>query len=370
MNLEPAVAKTVQKKRRAMMLHEAGIMAMLAAGALALLALVIIPYSAGNTTFSPLVKAAGMSALTWAGVIIAIVFGCLGIALYFAGRHRDLAYFARFTHRTKEYDMGWLARIMNALDGIASGAGMQAPYVAVLKDPVPNAVAFTGKEGPVIGVTKGFLSADLEYGEIEAVMAHELASIATGDYLRAPGSDRSEGVTLALLWLAAVLGIISVPISRLGNSSLFAFIFALCVVALLVLASLWIRWIRRAREHDYILTDSIAVKMKVKPEAMESALRKMDKLVSQRPRLPFPESELGLKYLFMPAHRWSESAMAFLKRRSAELDYDMKERAAGRRARALQQEMDELAAWSEQLLADRLENVEAIEEGEWHAFGN
>jgi Zn-dependent protease with chaperone function len=365
MNLEPAVLETIRRARRGMLIHQAGIIAVLTAGICAVLVLSIAPFAIGNTTFSPLVKASGMSGLTWIGLVAAVVLGGAGVAFYFAGRRRDLGYYARFTRRSRDYDLGDLARFMNALEGVASGAGVEAPYVAVLDNPVPDAVTFSGKEGAVIGVTSGALERGLEYPQIEAMMAHELASAITGDYLHRPGSGRFEGASLVLIWSFAVLDINAVPVARRGNSSLFAFGVAIAMIVFLVLISLWLKWIKNKNEHDYILADSIAIKMTGKPEAMQNALQSMDQMVSRRSRVPFPESEIGLKYLFMPPRRWTEDARTFLKRRARELDYDMNERAASRRADALQQEMDELADWSEKLLQQRLENVQAILQGTW-----
>jgi Zn-dependent protease with chaperone function len=368
MDLEPAVLQTLRRKRTVLRLHQAGILLMLALGLCALLLLVIVPFSAGNTTFSPLVNTSGMSWLVWAGLIIAALIGGAGFALYFWGRYRDLSFYATFTRRTKEYDRGELGRVLNSLDDAASAAGTKAPYLAVLDGDVPNAVAFEGAEGVVIGITAGALDAGLEPAHVRSVMAHEMADVVSGDYLRPPGASKFEGAALALLWLTALLGILTVPIVRRGNSALYAFLVALAIIGFLILASLWLRAARNAGEHDHILADSIAVKLTGDPMAMKSSLERMDTLVNKRARSLFPESELGLRNLFMPPRKWSEDAMSYMRRRSEALGYDMKEAAARRRADALQAEMDDLAEWAEQLLADRLENIDEIQLGNWHSF--
>jgi Zn-dependent protease with chaperone function len=356
MDIEQPLLDAARKKRRKVLLQEAGVIAMLAAGAAALLALVIVPFAAGSTTFSPLVRAGGMSGLVWAGLVIAAAAGLGGIALYLGGRHRDRDRYARFTRRTRTYDLGQLARFMNALEGVARDAGLEAPYVAVLDEPVPNTLAFAGDEGPVIGITSGALEAGLQYPEAEAVMAHQLASVVADDYLKRPGSGVFEGAALGMLWLVAVLGILAVPVTRRGNGPPVAFATAVAVVGLLILASLWLRRIRAALEHDYTLVDSIAVSMTGDRDAMVSAIETMAALGNRR-RAPFPESELGLKYLFAPPRRFSENATSFLERRSRELGYALNERGARHRAEALEQEMNELLEWSAGLLADRLANL-------------
>ena len=356
MDIERPLLDAVRKKRRRVLLQEAGVLALLAAGAAALLALVIVPFAAGSTNFSPLVRARGMSGLVWAGLVIALAAGLGGAALYFGGRRRDRARYARFTRRTRTYDLGQLGRFLNALEGVAGDAGLEAPYVAVLDDPVPNALAFAGEEGPVIGITSGALKAGLEYSEAEAVMAHELASVMTADYLKRPGSGVFEGAALGMLWLVAVLGIIAVPVTRRGNGPPVAFATAVAVVGLLMLASLWLRRIRRALEHDYTLVDSIAVSMTGDRDAMVSAIETMAAL-SRRRRVPFPESELGFKHLFSPPRRFTENAASYLERRSRELGYTLNERGGRRRAEALEQEIEELLEWSAGLHDDRLANL-------------
>jgi Zn-dependent protease with chaperone function len=368
MNLEPVVLKTLSRRRAVVRGHQAGILLVLTLGLGALLVLVIVPFSAGSRTFSPLVKAVGMSGLVWAGVIIGAVLGVAGLALYILGRSRDLRFYASFTRRTKEYDRGSLARFLNALDRVASRAGTDAPYLAVLDDAVPNAVAHEAGEGVVIGVTAGALEVGLEPGQVTSMLAHELADVISGDHLRRPGSSRFEGAALALLWLSALIGIVSVPIVRRGNSSLYSFLFAMVIIAFLLLLTLWLRVVRKAGEHDHVLADSIAIRMTGDPAAMADTLERLDKLISGRARSPFPESELGIRHLFMPPRKFSEDSMAFLKRRSEDLGYNMNEAAARRRADAMQEEMDELAQWSEELYAARLENVEEIERGNWRAF--
>lgn len=357
MSIDPEIMDLVKRKRTTLLLQKAGVIALLSVGVAALLVLVIVPFSIGNTTFSPLVKASGMSGLTWTGLIIALVVGAAGISLYIMGRRRDLAFYKQFTRRTRDYDMTQLARFMNALEGVAGKAEVKAPYVAVLDDPVPNAVAFAGDEGLVIGVTAGALDSGLEYKQVEAILAHELASSFTRDFLKPPGSARFEGAALGLLWLVAVLGILAVPIARRGNTTFVAFVVAVAVVGFLILASLWLRWLRAALEHDYLLADAVAVSLTGDRASLKSAIETMDNLVNKRGRSRFPESELGLRYLFAPPRRWSEDASTFLKRRSKELGYSLNEGAARRRSQALDQEMKDLADWSEQLLADRLDTL-------------
>ncbi len=362
MQPEPLILETIRKARRRALLHEAGLLAMLAAGLVSVLILFIIPFAAGKTGWSPMVTRTGMSRLILASVVIAAVVGAAGIPLYVLALRRDSAFFANLTRRAGGYDLGELARFMNALDGVASRAGFAAPRVTVLDDAAANALAFEAGEAPSIGVTRGALEAGLEYRLIEAVMAHELAGVAAGDFLRRPRPSSFEGAALFMLWLLAMLGVVAVPIARRGHAALVAFSVALALAAWLVLASLWLKRIRKILGHDYILADSIAVKMTGNAGAMLGAIEQMDRLVNSRGGAPFPETALGLKYLFAPPRSFSEDAAAYLKRRGGELGYDLRESVAKRRAEILQGEMDELAEWSRRLLSDRIENISRIEE--------
>jgi len=110
------------------------------------------------------------------------------------------------------------------------------------------------------------------------------------------------------------------------------------------------------------------MKITGEPDAMEAVLKKIDKLVSGGKGAPFPSSELGLRNLFVPPHRWSDTPAGFLRRRSKELSYNLNEKGLKRRAKSIQESMEELAAFSEDLLADRLSNIEAIKDGTWGAF--
>ena len=365
MKLDKVVVNRIRRDRMRLLAQEAGLLLVLLLGLAALLTLIIIPFAIGNTTFSPFVKKLGLSGFTWVAMVVALLLAVLGIGFFLVARRRDLELFVGLTKKAKGYDLKRLGLFLNALDSAADRAGLPAPYLSVLEGEVPNAITYSGEDGPAVGVTAGALGADLSFKDAQAAMAHELANTLTGDYLKRPGSARFDAWSLGLLWLDALLVLVGVPITRLGRSSLFTFALVFAALAFLVLAALWMRHIGKMSDHDYILADSIAVKITEDPEAMAGALEKMDRLVSNSRRVPFPESEMGLRFLFMPPHRWSETAAAFLKRRSVELDYKLNEKSSARRASALQQEMDELVAWSEKLQSERLENLKAIQDGTW-----
>jgi len=368
MNLDKDVLDKIRSRRRRLRAQQASALCVTAAGLAAVLVLVIVPFWLGNNTWSFLVKKTGMAGIVWAGIIVAALLGVLGVAFFLVARSRDLAVFAGLTARASGYDLKRLALFLNALDTAATRAGIEAPYLAVLDSDRANAISYTREGAPAIGVTSGALGAGLTFPEAQAIMAHELANAITGDHLRRPGAAEFDGASLGLLWLLALVSLVAVTITRLGHGSIFTFAVILAILAFLVLVSLWLKHIGKVSEPDTVLADSIAMKITGEPDAMEAVLKKIDKLVSGGKGAPFPSSELGLRNLFVPPHRWSDTPAGFLRRRSKELSYNLNEKGLKRRAKSIQESMEELAAFSEDLLADRLSNIEAIKDGTWGAF--
>lgn len=360
--------ETLLQKRRWVKIQQTAILSVLVAMFAAILVFVIVPFAVGNTKFSDLVERARMSGTVWAAIVVAIVIGVVALALKLLSRSRDLRYFAGLTRGAKGYDLKAFGRFMKARDDVAAKAGVGAPTICVLDNETPNALTFAGKQGPVIGITAGALDADLEDAEVDSIMAHELAGTIMGEYLRRPATSMFERASYTILWLVAMACVVAVPITKPGHTNAVPLLVAGVVLAYLILVSLWLRRFTRSQERDDVLAVSIAIKITGDADGMESALKSMDKLVSYGRSVQFPESELGLRYLFMPPHRWTENALAFMTRRSRELDYNLNQKAARRRADALQSDMDMLAGQMEGLLADRMNNVHDIQQNTWRAF--
>jgi hypothetical protein len=368
MDLEAEVMETLLKRRRRVKIQQAAILSTLVAMFAAVLVFVIIPFAAGNTKFSDLVEKARMTGIVWVAVVVAIVLGVVVLAFTLLSRSRDLRYFAALTRGAKGYDLKALGRFMKARDDMAARTGALAPTISVLDNDTPNALTFAGANGPVMGITEGALEADLKDSEIDSIVAHELAAAIARDYLRRPYASKFEVVSNTLLWFVAMATIVAVPITKPGHSNAVPLLVAGVVLAYLILVSLWMRRFAKSQERDDVLVDSIAIKMTGDIDTMESTLRSIDKLVSYARSVPFPDSELGLRYLLVPPHRWTENALAFMKRRSKDLDYNLNEKAAHRRVDALQSDMDLLAGQMEGLLAARMNNIRDIRKGTWTAF--
>jgi len=361
MKLQESALREIEGYKRKVLAYQAGCFAALAAGIVALLVLVVVPYATGDIHFSPLVKETGGSRLI-AGGLIAVGLAVVLLAIFLPGYFRTRRYFAILTAPAGSYDSRALGRFLNALEGVAETAGVEAPYLAVLDGDIPNCMPLETASGPGVGITAGMLDADLTYPEVQAVMAHELSSLLSGDYLRMPGSFKFETAAYGLLAALALLSLISIAMVRPGHNSALTFGFAVLVWAYVLAAGFLIRRVRKVRGHDAVRADAVAAGITGKPEELENATTTMDTLVNKRKRYPFPASELGLDYMFAPPHNWSEKPRAYLERRARELDYDLTRRNVGRRVLALQQSMDELSERAAELLASRLENIRKIEE--------
>jgi Zn-dependent protease with chaperone function len=356
--MEPGtdVSSLAAPRLRKLRAWRAGIIAVELTALAALLVLVIVPFAAGSDSFSPLVKkTGGTAALT--GGLFAVGLLVLLAALYVPGLLRSRRYFRGLTARARKFDARSLGRVLNALEGVAGDAGVKAPFVAVLDGDAPNALAFEGRGGPVVGITDAALEADITYEELQAVMAHELASVMCGDILRQPGSFKFVGVAYVLVSAVAALGLMSLAIIRLSDSGALTFAVAAAIFAVVTVVGFMIRRLRELGGHDYLLADSIGAAITGRPNSMAGAIERMDHLVNGRKKMPYPDSELGLDYLFVQPYRWSETPLQYLQRRARELDYDLARRNVDKRVSSLQESMDELARRGQSLLATRLQKL-------------
>ncbi|HEV2685292.1 MAG TPA: M48 family metallopeptidase [Actinomycetota bacterium] len=117
---------------------------------------------------------AGVAGLI-AGAVVAIVLSLVG---YLGGD----AIVLRLS-RAREVSAQEEPRLHNVVEGLAITAGIPKPRVFVVDDAAPNAFA-TGRDPAhaTIGVTRGMLDT-MNRVELEAVIAHELAHVKSGDTL-------------------------------------------------------------------------------------------------------------------------------------------------------------------------------------------
>ena len=355
MEIEPALKARI-RQRRARLARLLVLSALISVIAL-IFVFVIVPYLAGITTFSPLVHKTGDLGRMLLLILVAAVLDLGFAVLYIPGLFRDRSYYRMLTATSRKYEIGRLATFMNALDGARIKAGVPEPEVVVLDSASPNALSFERNGRPLIGVTRGLLKADLSYKEIEGVMAHQLACITAGDYLVTPGVKSFEFLAYVLLGAYSIVALAATSMVGVGRGPGIGVGFLVAAAVILFLTGFVIGRLSSNKAHDYLLADSYAIAITGNREDLSSAIRKIDVLVNERERRPFPENEFGLKFLFVPAYRWSETAAQFVARRHRDLRMNVSTATGERQVKGVRKSMDELAEWAEALIAERLANL-------------
>jgi Zn-dependent protease with chaperone function len=229
------------------------------------------------------------------------VLATIGILLLFAGivfaqvRRRVRLNLKDF-YRETEYDQGEYESFKSALEGVCIGMGMSAPGLAVLGIPTINTIAFREKGKPGVGVTAEALRAGLTLSEKEAMMAHEMAHIALGDYFLASSSAGFEyaGYGLGLLFL-----LMAVLVTVAVNVYLLFFLLPLFVPLLVVLADSRLRKKSKTLyRHNDLLADTVAAKLTSDPESLRKTIEKLWAL-SEETRAVVPKTAHFQGYVFV-----------------------------------------------------------------------
>jgi Zn-dependent protease with chaperone function len=232
---------------------------------------------------------------------VAAVLATVGILVVFAGiavtqvRSRVRRNLKDF-YRETDYDQAEYESFKSALEGVSIGLGMRPPVLEVLGIPTVNSIAFREGRKPGVGVTAEALKARLSQSEKEAMMAHEIAHIALGDYFLASSSAAFEyaGYGLGVLFLLmAVLVTIAI------NVYVLIFLLPLFAPLIVVLAD---RRLRQKKNilyrHNDLLADTIAAKLLSDPECLGKTIEKLWAL-SEETRAVIPKTAHFQGYLFI-----------------------------------------------------------------------
>lgn len=175
-----------------------------------------------------------------------------------------------------EYEAPELYAIVRKL---AENAGLPMPKVAIVPTETPNAFA-TGRspKHAVVAVTTGLLRL-LNRDELEGVLGHELTHIKNRDMLIGTFAAAMAGAIIQLAYWArwiAIFGGFGGDDDR-GNNVLVAILVAILapIAAMLIQAA-----VSRSRE---FLADEGGAKISGKPQALASALMKIENAVRYRP---------------------------------------------------------------------------------------
>jgi Zn-dependent protease with chaperone function len=199
-------------------------------------------------------------------------------------------------YRETDYDAGEYESFRSALEGVSLGMGMSPPALAVLGIPTVNSIAFRENRRPGIGVTAEALKAGLSLPEKEAMMAHELAHIALGDYFLA---SSSAGFEYAAHGLGELFLMMAALVAVAVNVYLLAFLLPLAAPLAIVLVDSRLRKKTRLifRQND-LLADTVAAKLTSDPESLRKAIEKVWSL-SETTRAVIPKTAHFQGYLFV-----------------------------------------------------------------------
>ena len=204
------------------------------------------------------------------GMLLALlVGGALNFGMYFFSDRLVLKlYGARLITREQE------PALYDLVDRLRQRAGLPMPQLAIAEQEQPNAFA-TGRSPTraVVAVTSGLL-ARLPTGEVEGVIAHELAHIKNRDML----------ITTVAAGLAAAIGFLPRLIffgggrDEEGNAHP---VIGLALLLLAPVAAMLIQFaVSRRREFE---ADRVGAEILGKPEPLASALQRLDALAHQIP---------------------------------------------------------------------------------------
>ena len=203
------------------------------------------------------------------GMLIALVVaGAMNLFAYWNADKMVLRHFKAQEIQPGHPDARVRAYVEDTLM-LAQRAGLPAPKVYIIDNPQPNAFA-TGRnpENAAVAATSGLLSL-LSREEIRGVMAHELAHVKNRDTLTMTVTATIAGAVAMLANFALFFG------DRDRNPIVGLMIMFLAPIA----ASLVQMAISRSREYE---ADRIGAEIGGEPEALASALQKIETYASQR----------------------------------------------------------------------------------------
>ncbi len=224
-------------------------------------------------------------------VALGAFFGIASDLVHLRIRANLKDFYAETTYDTVEYQS-----FQNALEGVSIAVGLSPPPLKVLGVPTVNSIAFREGGKPGVGVTAEALKAGLSRQEKEAMMAHEVAHIALGDYFLASSSAGFEyaayGLGVLFLLMAAL---VTVAIN------VYALLFLLPLAAPLVVVRVDARLRKKTRilyRHNDLLADTIAAKLTSDPETLRKTIEKLWAL-SEKTRARIPGTAHFQGYMFV-----------------------------------------------------------------------
>jgi heat shock protein HtpX len=231
--------------------------------------LVLAEGDEGSRAFADLVREAASTTLYPAGPIVTIL---VGLWVWIALRFNE--WLLNLTTGSDPLERGDDPGLYNLLENLCISRGLATPKLRILETEAPNAFASGIRpDQRTITVTRGLLDA-LDQRELEAVLAHELTHIRNGDV-------RTMVIAVVIVGIMSYVGeaIFRLFGNRKSNSKKGSGGGQLQALAFLCIAVAWVLSVvirfALSRRREY-LADAGAVELTRNPDAMISALRKIE----------------------------------------------------------------------------------------------
>jgi heat shock protein HtpX len=231
--------------------------------------LVLAEGDEGSRAFADLVREAASTTLYPAGPIVTIL---VGLWVWIALRFNE--WLLNLTTGSDPLERGDDPGLYNLLENLCISRGLATPKLRILETEAPNAFASGIRpDQQTITVTRGLLDA-LDERELEAVLAHELTHIRNGDV-------RTMVIAVVIVGIMSYVGeaIFRLFGNRKSNSKKGSGGGHLQALAFLCIAVAWVLSVvirfALSRRREY-LADAGAVELTRNPDAMISALRKIE----------------------------------------------------------------------------------------------
>jgi heat shock protein HtpX len=214
------------------------------------------------------------------GLIVAFVFA--GLMNFFAYWSSDKL--ALRMAGAREVSMQDAPRLHSMVEEVAAQAGMPKPRVYIVENATPNAFA-TGRnpKHSAVAVTTGIMNL-LNERELRGVLGHELGHVRNRDILTSSIVATLAGAISMLAWMSMWFGM-----GRRDRDNPYAGLIALAAFLLAPIAAALIQaGVSRTREFQ---ADATGAQVTHDPEALASALEKLQQGVQVRPMEPTPMAQ-------------------------------------------------------------------------------